>query len=266
MKRLLTGIVAVVAWLLLIFLAPRPLFGLAIAMLAALAYAEYQAMALPALPRGSALFLGGLALLPVLAALAGTSAALPAGIVLAAIGIMLFALLRYRTLPNPFELISRSGFGALYIGMTSAHLLLLMQLPQGRHWLLFLTAITAASDTAAYYSGSLLGKHKLCPAISPGKTWEGFLGGLFGSLLAAFAVKFFFLPQEGILWIGALALLLCCLGVAGDLSESMLKRACGVKDSGTLLPGHGGILDRVDSLLLTAPVLYYLLHFSAQFR
>jgi phosphatidate cytidylyltransferase len=137
-----------------------------------------------------------------------------------------------------------------------------MTLPQGRAWLLLLTAITVASDTAAFYTGSKFGKHKLCPAISPGKTWEGFAGGLAGSLGASLLVRHFFLPEQGLLWICFIVLLLGCLGAAGDLSESVIKRAFGVKDSGSLLPGHGGLLDRIDSLLLTAPVLYYLLYFG----
>ncbi|MGV1098628.1 phosphatidate cytidylyltransferase [Thiovibrio sp. JS02] len=264
MKRLITGVAAVIAWLLLIFLGPYPVFWLAITALAAVAFSEYLAMALPAGNSGHAFALCLFGILPVVAAFPGEPGILLAGLVLSLLGLMLYGLFCYPRLLQPFDLISRSGFGSLYIGLASAHLILLMGLPQGRYWLLFLTAITAASDTAAYYTGSLLGKNKLCPAISPGKTWEGFFGGLCGSLLASFAVKFFFLPEESNLWIGFLALLLSCLGVAGDLSESMLKRAFGVKDSGTILPGHGGLLDRIDSLLLTAPALYYLLHFYAR--
>ena len=139
-----------------------------------------------------------------------------------------------------------------------------MALPQGRSWLLLLTAVTAASDTAAFYTGTFFGRYKLCPAISPGKTWEGFAGGLAGSVAAALVVASFFLPGQNAFLVMAVALVLGCLGVVGDLAESLVKRAFNVKDSGTILPGHGGLLDRIDSLLLSAPVLYYLLSFPSR--
>jgi len=261
MKRLITGIMAIIAWLLLILLGPAPLFWLAIIALAGLAFSEYLGIALPA---GNGKFIVPLCLfgiLPVVASYHGSHSALLCGLFLSLAALMLFTLFCYNNLKQPYEVVSRSAFGVFYIAFSSAHLVLLMGMPQGRFWLLLLSAITAASDTAAYYAGTLFGKNKLCPAISPGKTWEGFFGGLVGSLSAALVVKFFFLPDESNLWIVAIALLLCCLGVAGDLSESMLKRAFGTKDSGTILPGHGGLLDRIDSLLLTAPALYYLLLF-----
>ena len=262
MKRLITGVLASIAWLLLLFLGPFPLFWLAIIALAGVAQAEYLTIVLPDLDRPTKTPLILFGLLPLIGAYSGDAAILLCGLVLALIALLLYTLSRYAAFVHPYEIISRGGFGYLYLSLCSAHLILLMDLPQGRAWLLLLTAITAASDTAAFYTGSKFGKHKLCPAISPKKTWEGFSGGLVGSLGAALLVRHFFLPEQGLPWIFLTVLLLGCLGAAGDLSESVIKRAFGVKDSGSILPGHGGLLDRIDSLLLTAPVLYYLLYFG----
>ena len=262
MKRLITGVIASAVWLLLLFQGPFPLFWLAITVLAGVGLAEYLAIVLPALSRRARFPLVFFGLLPLIGTYTGEPVTLLCGLSLALIALLLHTVIRYGNLALPYEIISRAGFGYLYLGLCSAHLVLLMALPQGRAWLLLLTAITVASDTAAFYTGSKFGKHKLCPAISPGKTWEGFWGGLAGSLGAALLVWYFFLPEQGPAWICGIALLLGCLGAAGDLSESVIKRAFAVKDSGHLLPGHGGLLDRIDSLLLTAPVLYYLLYFG----
>ena len=260
MKRLITGVMASAAWLLLLFLGPFPLFWLVITALAGVALSEYLTIVLPGLSQRARLPLILLGLLPLIGAYSGEATGILCGLTLALVALLLHTLSRYANFAQPYEVISRSGFGYLYLGLCSAYLVLLMALPQGRSWLLLLTAITAASDTAAFYTGSKFGRHKLCPAISPGKTWEGFAGGLVGSLGAALLVRHFFLPEQGLVWICLIVLLLGCLGAAGDLSESVIKRAFGAKDSGSLLPGHGGLLDRIDSLLLTAPVLYYLLY------
>ena len=260
MKRLITGVLAISAWLLLLFLGPFPLFWLAITALAAVALSEYLTMVLPALSQRARVPLIFFGLLPLIGAYTGEVTGLLCGLSLALVALLLYTLFSYASFAQPYEVVSRGGFGYLYLGLCTAYLVLLMALPQGRAWLLLLTAITAASDTAAFYTGSKFGRHKLCPAISPGKTWEGFAGGLAGSLAAALLVRQFFLPEQGLLWICLIVLLLGSLGVAGDLSESVIKRAFGVKDSGSLLPGHGGLLDRIDSLLLTAPILYYLVY------
>jgi len=125
----------------------------------------------------------------------------------------------------------------------------------GWQWVVLLFVVTWANDTLAYFTGRFLGKHPLAPRISPKKTWEGFWGGAAGSVVGALVVKALFLPRLSIpaaVLVGAGA---AVLGPLGDLSESMLKRAAGVKDSGKLLPGHGGLLDRIDAVLLVAPWL-----------
>lgn len=151
-----------------------------------------------------------------------------------------------------------TGLGAVYLGAlggTIAALRLIAPAGDGPRRVLLLCAIIMGADTAAYFTGRALGRRKLAPAVSPGKTIEGFLGGLLGGVVGAFAVR-------GAGWIPAahalaLGVAVAALGTVGDLVESLFKRWAQVKDSGTLFPGHGGMLDRVDSLLFGAPVLYY---------
>ena len=147
--------------------------------------------------------------------------------------------------------------GYLYGAALPSFFVLLWKLPDGAHWLFLTMSITAIGDTAAYYGGSLWGRHKLAPRISPNKTVEGALAGLMGNVIGAQAYALILFPSQ-LSW-GGVLLALIVGGVAhlGDLSESMLKRAVGVKDSSGLLPGHGGILDRLDSLLFSVPVVYY---------
>jgi phosphatidate cytidylyltransferase len=113
-------------------------------------------------------------------------------------------------------------------------------------------------DTGAYYAGSYLGRHKLCPAVSPKKTIEGAVGGLTASLLIAFFYKLLFIPALSIPAVLLFAAVVGAVGQVGDLFESEFKRAAGVKDSGRLLPGHGGFLDRIDALLFAIPTAYLL--------
>jgi phosphatidate cytidylyltransferase len=150
--------------------------------------------------------------------------------------------------------LSATLFGALYVGF----LLGFRQVEGEGARLIFLLCIAIwAGDSAAYYVGSTLGKHKLYPRVSPKKTWEGALAGVAGSVLAAAIVKMTF--YAALRWedVVALGILLSVVGQLGDLFESLLKRGAGIKDSSNLLPGHGGVLDRLDSLLFNGPLLYY---------
>jgi phosphatidate cytidylyltransferase len=149
------------------------------------------------------------------------------------------------------------AFGPLYVGLCLGHLLLTRALTEGEFLIFFVFFVTWAADTGAYYVGTALGRHKLAPSISPNKTMEGLAGGWLAALLAAFAARAWFLPSFTALDCVAAACLLTVAGLLGDLAESAMKRGAGVKDSGGMLPGHGGMLDRLDSLLFTAPVFYY---------
>jgi phosphatidate cytidylyltransferase len=150
--------------------------------------------------------------------------------------------------------------GATYLGAlggTVAGLRVLAPLEDAAARLLLLLAIVMLSDTCAYFTGRGLGRHKLAPDISPGKTLEGALGGLAGGVLGALLVRRLASLEMPVWHACVLGLLVSGLGAMGDLLESVLKRWAGVKDSGRIFPGHGGMLDRLDSLLFGAPVLYY---------
>jgi phosphatidate cytidylyltransferase len=143
--------------------------------------------------------------------------------------------------------------GAIYPGLLISALVLLRQLDRGEWWILLTITVTWMNDTCAYFVGRAFGRHKLYERISPSKTWEGAIGGTLGSIAGALVVQHFWIPRLpfwGALLIGGGA---AVIGPIGDLSESMLKRAFGAKDSGRLLPGHGGMLDRIDALLFNAP-------------
>ena len=148
-------------------------------------------------------------------------------------------------------------FGVLYIGLTLGSLLPTRALSDGEWLIFFLFLVTWAGDTGAYYAGMTLGRHKLAPVISPNKTIEGLIGGLLLAVLVAFLARAWFLPSFSPVDCLVSGLLLTGAGVVGDLTESVLKRSAGVKDSGGMIPAHGGMLDRLDSLLFAAPAFYY---------
>jgi phosphatidate cytidylyltransferase len=149
-------------------------------------------------------------------------------------------------------------FSLLYIPFLISHVLLLFRVPSGRQWILLLFFVVFSCDTGAYYVGHRWGRHKLWPAVSPGKTIEGAIGGLFSSVALSLLVGTLLpLDVATVGFLLALGLVLALVGQVGDLMESMLKRVSQVKDAGGILPGHGGLLDRLDSLIFSFPVTYY---------
>jgi len=152
--------------------------------------------------------------------------------------------------------------GIFVIVFFLSHLIWLRGLDKGRLLVFFLLTIIFSGDTFAFYGGKIFGKHKLSPKISPGKTQEGAILGLIGSILGALVFAFFFFPESSCLVIIFLAGIAGILGQLGDLWESVLKREAKVKDSGNCLPGHGGVLDRLDSLFFSAPFLFYVIIFQ----
>jgi phosphatidate cytidylyltransferase len=147
--------------------------------------------------------------------------------------------------------------GFLYVPFLLGHFILLRQSPHGISWIFLLLVIVMCGDTFAFYVGTSFGKHRLYPAVSPKKSIEGSLGGLAGSMVGALIVKATFFPELSLPACLITALLLGLLGQLGDLFESLLKRSFGVKDSGVIVPGHGGMLDRLDSLLFAVPAAFY---------
>ena len=150
-------------------------------------------------------------------------------------------------------------FAQLYIPFLLSHVLLLFQVPSGRRWIFFLFFVIFAGDTGAYYVGHRWGRHKLWPAVTPGKTVEGAIGGLLGSLAIALLVGkvLLSLGEFGTTFLLSLGLVIALAGQMGDLMESMIKRVSQVKDASSILPGHGGLLDRLDSLIFAFPLTYY---------
>jgi phosphatidate cytidylyltransferase len=164
-------------------------------------------------------------------------------------------------LPSTLSGLAITFFGIIYVAFLLSHIALIRKMPAGREWVLFLVVTVWAADIFALLGGVLFGRHKLYPKISPNKTVEGLLAGVGGSILVALVYSFFFLPN---LNRGACLLLGIGLGVfspLGDFTESMIKRSAQVKDSGALFPGHGGMLDRLDSFLFSAPFLHYSLFY-----
>jgi phosphatidate cytidylyltransferase len=184
---------------------------------------------------------------------------------LAAAFVLGAALLRVRDIALAVPAAAGTLLGAAYLGGLGgcmAALRVLEPVEEGAWRLVLLLAVVMSADTAAFFVGSALGRRKLAPALSPGKTVEGLLGGLIGGVIGALAVRWAGLRALPVAHAIGLGLGAAALGTLGDLAESLLKRWAGVKDSGSLFPGHGGMLDRLDSLLFAAPILYYYFVFA----
>jgi phosphatidate cytidylyltransferase len=171
--------------------------------------------------------------------------------------VMMLDLLRIKKNGLDMSHAGRVILGILYIPLLMAHFILLYPTQSGVLWIFFILVMAFAGDTAAYYIGRRLGKRKLLPEISPGKTVEGTIGLVVGSIAGCIFFKLFFFPMLPVAHAAVLGLVGSIIGQLGDLSESALKRVAGVKDSGRLLPGHGGILDRMDCLMFITPYVYY---------
>ncbi len=158
-----------------------------------------------------------------------------------------------------FESVAMTLLGVFYIGFFLAYFIALKSQgdERGKDLLLLLTFTVWAGDTMAYVVGSAIGKHKLAPKISPRKSWEGAAANVLISVITAYISSLTFIQRIDLKDALILGILISIVGQLGDLFESVLKRAANIKDSSNILPGHGGILDRIDSLVLTAPILYY---------
>jgi phosphatidate cytidylyltransferase len=256
-QRILTAIVLLPLLLLFIYYSSYSWFAGFVTLVAGMALYEFYTMSLAGdrrLEKILAILFGAL-LVPVMAS--GRFLFLQGGLTLSVLFFGLFFLWKFRDLTQVLCQLALVFFGFCYISLLLAHLVMLHGLPFGREWIFLVLLVVMACDSAAYFSGSALGRHKLYAAISPNKSIEGAVGGLIGSLAGAFLARWWFFPALGFGDCLALGLGLGCLGQTGDLFESMIKRAFKVKDSGSLVPGHGGILDRLDSLLFAFPFVYY---------
>ncbi len=288
MKRVATAAVLIPIVLVLVLRAPVPLLAAAVAVVAILALREYVELArhynIQPFCR----------ILYVIAALAFAAIAVQTGsnylvatsqmlfgiaVAVVAVGFLFLAVAMGREpLATGFPAALAATFGFLYITVPLAMLVQLRQQGSGAFLILFGLIVVWMGDTVAYYTGRAFGKHKLAPRISPGKTWEGTVGSFIGAMVCGTLVfaysreissglmsaglltpgQAYLPPQMPPLW--RFAVLSAVINVAaqiGDLAESLIKRGAGVKDSGSILPGHGGMLDRIDALLFAAPVLWY---------
>jgi phosphatidate cytidylyltransferase len=260
--RLLSGAVLLLliggaAW----WAPPRLLLVLAV-LVAVLAIAEYCALAghlgapVPVVPASvataaicTAVAWPGAAVAPVVMALVILCGALAVG--------------RGRTDLDALSRVAAGVLGPLYIGLPLGALMA-VRWEFGREAALLLIVVVVASDTAQYYAGRAFGRRPLSPVLSPKKTAEGALGGLLAGALTLALVGHWWWPAAPVGLRAGLGALLVVLGITGDLFESMLKRAAGVKDSAALIPGHGGVLDRIDALLFAAPVYYTMMRYLAR--
>lgn len=262
MSRVIPGVLLAVGWLLLLFLGSAALFWTVVVGGAVIALHEFFRMTCPWLIGGRRALTLGLCLLPVLAAGSDRVDMVLAGVIASLLAAGAVALQGYTVLTDVFRYFSATVLASIYISLCMAHVVLIRFLPEGPFWLTLLVAVVAGSDTGAYYAGRAFGQRRLFPQISPKKTVAGGVGGLVAGIAVAELLALMFPGRVEPLPLLLAAALLVVVGIGGDLTESMIKRSVGVKDSGTILRGHGGLLDRVDSLLLAGPVLFYLLHFG----
>jgi phosphatidate cytidylyltransferase len=259
LKRWISGLIMAPILILFTLYAPPWLFTLFILAMIFIGLQEYYALALPEISfRGK---IAGilLSLLPALALYSPDPRCAYSGAALLAF----FLFIRALRFQDPFAVrVDRVGkelLGFFYVSFFLAHFILIRKLPSGPLWILFTLVAVYFGDTTAFYVGRTWGRKKLAPAISPGKTVEGGFGAAGGSLAGALLFKWLFLPQLPLFYASVLGLGVGVIGQLGDLWESVLKRGAQVKDSGTLIPGHGGLLDRVDSVLFAGPFVYYCL-------
>jgi phosphatidate cytidylyltransferase len=275
-QRFLVALVAVPILIFILYL-PRaePAWGL-IFIASLIAMHELFAMTLPAEDRRPALVIGGIACaafywLHPLALVepfgvrlgarwriigeSGTTVALFVAVVVPG----LYYLFRFRDIPSVAARLTATITGIVYAGFLTTYLALFKRLApmsEGGHFVILVLLIAWLADTGGYFAGRFLGKAKLYEAVSPKKTWAGDYGGIAGSLIGVLGMKLLFLDWLGWFDVAAIAVVGGVIGQLGDLTESLIKRSVGVKDSGALLPGHGGILDRIDAVLFIAPFVY----------
>ena len=263
-QRWLTAIIAVPILLLVLLMGGRLLFVLMIVLISGLGQWEFISLFKPEsdwVRKFYPVVLGTLLILSFWTIPRAAFAVNPIGpvsvLVFCLFGLFLFYLLSYGHIEKVAWSLAINALGLLYVPLLLGHLVWLRFLAQGEWWVLWLLAVIFAGDTAAFYSGKALGEKKFYPQVSPGKTWVGTAGGLLGCLLVGILLGRQLFPETRILTLAWLALFLGLLGLVGGLFESMLKRQARKKDAGSLLPGHGGMLDRLDSLLFAAPALVY---------
>lgn len=253
-KRVLTAFIAVPLLVAAVLLAPFWALTIVIMGAALLAVHEFYAMLRPPVSK-AIVVVTDLLIVCLFLSLLRTEMLFIALLPFFTMSVLTVFLFTYRKNQPKSGDLGRILIGPFYICLPLLFFLLIAGLPRGKTWILFILAVIFAGDTGSFYVGRWLGKHKLTP-ISPGKTWEGSVGGLLANGISAAIFGSLFFPALSLISVVVLGIGLGMSGQLGDLAESLLKRISNIKDSGTVLPGHGGLLDRIDSLLFAIPVLY----------
>jgi phosphatidate cytidylyltransferase len=262
LKRWITSLIALPLVVLLIVKGGALLFAVVVALIAEVTLWEYFQIVFkrhePAVPGvfTSWAYLGAAGVIA--AVYAGAYSGVVLILVLHLIGAGLLCIQRFKTCDDAPVVAAKAVFGVIYIPLLLSFLVVLRDGNDGVIWVSLLLWVVAWGDIGAYYVGSYLGRRKLCPAVSPKKTVEGALGGLGANLVAGLVFMLLFSGSLGALRVAVIALTAGAVGQAGDLFESVFKRAADVKDSGVILPGHGGFLDRLDALMFAAPIVFAL--------
>jgi len=269
-KRFLTGIIAIPLLVALIGWGSENIFLIIVMLTAGLALIEFYKINLASNEFGKAFAVTvGLALVWFIHYFQGSLSSFKTdgmgcfttwSISLITLAVFVSLLLHLTLFPRNVFLVKKpliAVFGTVYVCLFLSYFILIRSGTDGKSWVLFTLIIVWFSDIGAYAVGKSIGKNKLFPVISPNKTIEGYLGGLAASLMVAFTAKAFFFKDLPTTHCILLALGIGVMGQLGDLCESTFKRANNLKNSGNLLPGHGGMLDRIDSLLFAAPFVYY---------
>jgi len=259
LKRWLTSLVLIPVLMSLLFLGGKHLFPLFVAVTCALSLREYYRMVRPGAENRlfRAISVWGIGMGPVI--VVGTHfLPLPWLLFFFSISLVLpvwICMRRFEADAGIPSMLASHALAMAYIPLAMASYILVYHADLGERWIFLVLCVVAAGDAGAYYVGTLWGRRKLCPSVSPGKTVEGALGGLAANLVVGMILGGLLLPSLPVLKGAVFFIALGIAGQIGDLFESMLKRSAGMKDSGRLLPGHGGLLDRIDALLFAAPVV-----------
>lgn len=261
LKRWLTALILIPLILLVLLKGKRLGFVLTLLLINGLAQWEFLGLFQHDVDKArkiKAIALGSLLLLSFCTATSPQGRVIPLFfLVVCLFALFLFYLLSFEHIQELVWNLAVSTLGLLYLPLLLGHFIWLRYMAQGEWWILWLLVVICSGDTAAYYTGQAVGQKKFYPQVSPGKTWAGTYGGLAANLIVGVLGGGWILPEVKSYSLALLAISLGCIGLLGDLFESMLKRQAQVKDAGPLLPGHGGMLDRLDSLLFAAPALLY---------
>jgi len=262
-KRVLTSLALIPILYVIVWILPSPYFRGLAALAAVIGLHEFYGMAES---RGAkplsklGMVLGALIALGAFSGLRGPDTGLSFALVLCLLAVLTARLFSSRPVEGALVDSAITLLGILYVAMLFGFQVAIHRGSHGKQWLALMYLVIWASDTGAYYVGTAYGRRRLYEKISPKKSVEGLIGGVLASIGVALLCRMWLLPSSlGPAEAAFLGGILAFVGTIGDLVESLLKRSAGVKDSGTLIPGHGGVLDRMDSMLFAAPVLYYYL-------